>query len=350
MAAPCALAETLRIATFNTGLERDGPGLLLRDILRGEDAQLRGVLEVIARVSPDILALQGVDHDHDLMALTALRDAIARAGPEYPHILSLPPNSGRATGLDMNGDGRLAGGADAQGYGTFSGQGGMAILSRHPIDRGSVRDLSDIPWRNVPGALLPAVDGRPFPSAQAQAVQRLSSVGHWIVPVSAPGGVLHLMPFHAAPHVFDGPEDRNGRRNHDEIRLWQHVMDGVFGPVPKARFVILGGATIDPLDGGGRKAAIRALLADPRLQDPRPMRPGPTPDVARTNGDPRLHTVDWPAPGPGRLRVDCILPSADLDVSASAVHWPLPGRPGHEAAQRASAHRLVWVDLVEGAP
>lgn len=340
-----APADILRIATFNTGLERDGPGLLLRDILTDKDPQVAAVVQVIAQVTPDILLLQGVDHDHDLHAVRALRDAIAQSGPHYPHIFALPPNSGQPTGLDLNGDGRLGGGADAQGYGAFSGQGGMAILSRYPIDRAAVRDLSGLLWRDVPGALLPVMEGKPFPSEEAQAIQRLSSVGHWIVPVRAPGGRIGLMAFHAAPHVFDGPEDRNGRRNHDEIRLWQHVLDGALGPAPKARFVILGGATVDPVDGGGRKGAIRALLADPRVRDPRPMRPGPVPPVPGAKGDPRLHTVDWPAPGPGPLRVDYVLPSADWTVRAAGVHWPPKGTPGHEAAMTASAHRLVWIDL-----
>ncbi len=351
LAATWAQAEPLRIATFNTGLERDGPGVLLRDILRGDDPQVRAVVRVLADVAPDIVALQGVDHDYDLHALHALRDVIARHGPAYPYIFARAPNAGLATGLDMDGDGRTGRAADAQGYGRFSGQGGMAILSRYPIDNAAVHDLSRLLWRDLPGALLPTDEvGQPFPSAAAQRIQRLSSVAHWIVPIKAPGGVLHLMPFHAAPHVFDGPEDRNGRRNHDEIRLWQHVLDGQFVPAPQQRFVVLGGATIDPVDGGGRKQAIRGLLADPRLHDPRPLRPEPVARHADRKGDARLHTVDWPAPGPGPLRVDYVLPSADWVVRDAAVHWPPPGADGRDAAMTASAHRLVWVDLVYSPP
>lgn len=350
LAATWAQAEPLRIATFNTGLERDGPGLLLRDILRGDDPQVRSVVKVLAKAAPDIVALQGVDHDHHMRTLRALRDAIAGTGPDYPYMFASAPNAGMATGLDMDGDGRLARGADAQGYGRFSGQGGMAILSRYPIDSAGVRDLSGLLWRDVPGALLPTVGGQPFPSVEAQSIQRLSSVGHWIVPIKAPGGLVHLMPFHAAPHVFDGPEDRNGRRNHDEIRLWQHVLDGRFGPAPQERFVILGGATIDPVDGGGRKQAIRALLIDPRLHDPRPLRPGPVSPNPSQQGDAHLHTVDWPTPGPGPLRVDYVLPSADWAVVDAAVHWPPAGADGHEAAITASTHRLVWVDLAYSLP
>jgi len=33
------------------------------------------------------------------------------------------------------------------------------------------------------------------------------------------GQVIHILASHPTPPVFDGVEDRNGRRNHDEIRL-----------------------------------------------------------------------------------------------------------------------------------
>ena len=100
------LAETLRIATYHTELKRDGPGLLLRDILR-DDPQVRAVAQVIAHASPDILVLQRVDYDLNLTALTALRDKIAEEGANYPYLFAHPPNSGVPTGLDIDGDGRV---------------------------------------------------------------------------------------------------------------------------------------------------------------------------------------------------------------------------------------------------
>ena len=317
-----ARAESLRVASWHLGLARAGPGLLLRDIARNEGPRLDAIAAVLADLAPDILVVQGVDHDHDLLALTALRDRIAREGPHYPHLFARRPNSGWPTGLDMDGDGRRGGPGDAQGYGAFSGQGGMAILSRYPIDAGGARDFGALLWRDLPGALLPEhADGRPFPSEEAQAVQRLSSTGHWIVPVILPSGPLHLMVFHAAPPVFDGPEDRNGRRNADEIRLWQLILDGAFGPPPAPPFVIAGVANLDPVHGEGRHGAIRALLSDPRLQDPLPGRA----------------TATWPQTGP--LRVSYVLPSPDLDITGAGVHSPEGDLTG--------PHRLVWVDLVD---
>src|SRR6056297_1144592 len=98
-------AETLRIATMNAALERKGPGLLLRDILR-DDPQVIAFAGVVRRVSPDILVLQGIDYDHGLTALKALRDKIDKeGGPHYPHVFANRPNTGMSTGLDMDGDG-----------------------------------------------------------------------------------------------------------------------------------------------------------------------------------------------------------------------------------------------------
>ncbi|MCP4821748.1 MAG: endonuclease/exonuclease/phosphatase family protein [Shimia sp.] len=314
-------------------MSRRGPGVLLRDLLRGDD-QARAVALVVAHVAPDVLVLQGVDYDADLLALSALRDVIAQAGQRYEHTFALPPNTGVQTGLDMDGDGRLGGPADAQGYGRFRGADGMAMLSRWPVAADGVQDFSDILWRDLARAELPEVSGAAFPGDAAQAVQLLSSVGHWVVPIAHPTGTVSVMTFAAGPPVFDGPEDRNGLRNADEIRLWQVFMDGGFGARPEGRFVIAGNANLDPDAGEGRRAAIAALIRDPRLQDP-----------LRETGP----TVDWSEPKQGNLRVSYVLPSVDWTVTDAGVFWPRAGTQGHELLSvgdvAASRHRLVWVDI-----
>ena len=247
--------------------------------------------------------------------------------PAYPARFALRPNTGLATGLDLDGDGRTGGPGDAQGFGRFSGQGGMAILSRLPVDEAAVTDLSALLWADLPGADLPRLpDGMPFPSAAAMAVQRLSTTGHWDVPLILPdGGRLHLLVFYASPPVFDGPEDRNGKRAADELRLWTAYLDSRLGRTPpEDRFVILGDANLDPEGGDGDRAAMAAFLADPRWQDPRPLAP-----------DDSAATALWPPPA-GELRVDYVLPSADMDVRAAGL-----ADPGGDGPR----HRLVWVDL-----
>ncbi len=54
---------------------------------------------------------------------------------------------------------------------------------------------------------------------------RLSSTSHWDVPVYV-GRVVHVLAAHPAAPALDGPEDRNGLRNADEIRFWADYVAG----------------------------------------------------------------------------------------------------------------------------
>ena len=327
------------MATFNTELARKGPVLLLRDITRGDDPQIAAVVEVLVATAPDIVALQGFDYDLTGEALRAFAAALAEAGLDYPHVFAARPNTGLHTGLDMDGNGRLAEARDAQGYGYFSGQGGMAVMSRYPIVTNEVQDFSSLLWKDMPDPMLPERGGAAFPSDKVQAIQRLSTTAHWVVPVEVPGiGRVSLLTFHASPPVFDGVEDLNGRRNHDEIIFWRHFLDGVFGASPQESFVLLGDANQDPRAGEGIKDAIGWLLTDERMQDARPRGDG----SAMATGDP-FDTADWDTPRPGNLRVDYVLPSKDWIIVDAGVYWPTG--PEGETVARASRHRLVWVDL-----
>lgn len=326
-------ADPIRVASYDTELSRRGPGLMLRDILR-DDPQVAAITGIVAHIAPDILFLQSVDYDSQLHGARALRDRFAAQGVHFDHIFALTPNTGIQTGVDLNGDGKSHGPADAQGYGRFSGADSMVLLSRWPIATPLVQNFSALLWRDAPDAQLPQVLGALFPSAQALNIQRLSSVGHWVVPIDHPEKQLTLLLFAAGPPVFDGPEDRNGLRNADEIRLWTHLLDGKLGTPPTAPFVLMGNANLDPEKGEGRRRAIRDLLHDPRLQDPH-SRLGPT--------------VDWDEPKPGNLRVDYVLPSADLQIIAADVFWPRTAEQGQKLLSvdniAASRHRMVWVDL-----
>ncbi|MCX7558420.1 endonuclease/exonuclease/phosphatase family protein [Sulfitobacter sp. F26204] len=287
---------------------------MLRDILAGTDAQINAVLAQITNARPDVIILQGIDYDMQNLALAALAQEA-----DYPHHFSAPPNAGRMTAYDMDGDGNTGGPGDAQSYGHFYGQGSMALLSKYPVLLHDVQDHSEMLWQNLPHALSPETDGLPYPSAKARAVQRLSSHGHWVIPIDHPTlGPVTILAYHAAPPVFDGPEDRNGKRNHDETAFWSHYLDGAFGPSPEARFILMGGANLDPDRGEGRSIAMRNLLNDPRLQDPLPGQP----------------TVTFAQTGP--MRVDYVLPSADWKVADAKVVMADP---------TASRHSLVWVDL-----
>lgn len=313
---------------------------MLRDILRGEDPQIDAVVDVITRNAPDILVLQSIDYDLNGQALAALVDRIRAEGVEYPHVYASQPNTGIRTNIDMDGNRRRAEARDTQSYGRFSGQGGMAVLSRYDIIDKEVLDYSQLLWTEFPEALLPHTEDGPFPSKEAQDIQRLSTTAHWVIPIDVPQvGRVHLLTFHASPPVFDGPEDRNGKRNHDEIMFWPHFLDGLFDPPPSDRFFVLGDANQDPDEGEGIKSAIRSVLNDPRLQDPVPTSAG-----SFEAGDDYDDTADWDDPVPGNMRVDYVLPSSDWSVTDAGVYWPTG--PEGDAARTASRHRLVWVDVL----
>ncbi len=325
-------ADTLRIASYGPDLSRKGPGLLLADI-EDRDEQVMASAATIAMARPDAVLLTGFDWDHDGRALEGFAALLAEAGWDMPHRFAARPNSGMATGIDLDGDGRSGTADDAQGFGFFTGQSGMAVLSRLPL--GQVTDHSAFLWRDLPGNLMPDT------SPEAAAIQRLSSTAHWDVPLMVQGRPLHLLAWSATPPVFDGPEDRNGRRNHDEAAFWlRHLpSDG--------RFVLLGNLNIDPADGDGRPEALQALLGV--AQDPLPKGDWQPPQDganATQKGDPALDTADWAdADGPGNLRADYVLPSQGLTVIAAGVLWPDPETEAGAIVARASRHRLVWVDL-----
>jgi hypothetical protein len=333
-----AAAQPLKIAVWNVELDRAGPGLLARDIAGGKDAQVLAVLRVLEALDADAVLLTGVDYDRDLIAAGLLADRLAVLGTDYPHRFALRPNTGWQTGLDLDGDGRSGGPDDAQGWGRFAGQGGMVMLSRLPIEVEAAIDHSAFLWADLPGALLP-----PGMTAEAQAVQRLSTTGHWQVPLLLPGGGrLVLLAWHATPPVFDGPEDRNGRRNHDEAAFWLALLEGRLPglPPPAPPLVLLGTSNLDPADGDGRPDAIRALLASPFLQDPAPRAPDLLPDAPGQAGDPALDTAVFARTG--GLRVEVILPSAGLRLLAAGILRPAAPDPLAQDLAAASRHFPVW--------
>lgn len=305
---------------------------MLRDILSGGDPQVKAATRVISEANPDILVLAGFDYDLHGVALAAFAETL----DNYPYQFTHRPNRGRPSGMDLNGDGKIGGADDAWGYGEFQGQGGLAILSRWPINHTQVSDFTLRPWVGLSNHQA---------LATTPANQPLSTTAHWDVPVVLPNGIhLHLLVWHATPPVFDGPDDRNGRRNHDETAFWVNYLNEETPPY----FVLAGVANLDPVDGDGRNAALSQLLSHPKVQDLAPRSAGAT-NAANSNhrGDPALDTADWPdGPGrPGNLRVDYVLPSSTLSAMGSGVLWPLDEGPLRRAVEAASRHRLVWVDV-----
>ncbi|GIJ07075.1 endonuclease/exonuclease/phosphatase family protein [Micromonospora andamanensis] len=375
----------LRVATFNASLNRDTAGGLVTDLSRRDNIQAGNVAEVIQRVRPDVLLINEFDHDPQGRALALFQDnylSVPRNGTRairYPYRYAAPSNTGVPSGHDLNNDGTVGGPDDAYGFGLFPGQYGMAVYSAYPIDLAGVRTFQTFRWRDMPGALLPDDPATAAPadwySPTELADVRLSSKSHWDLPIRLPGRTVHLLASHPTPPVFDGPEDRNGRRNHDEIRFWaDYVSPGRAGYIydddgrrgglrPGAAFVIAGDLNSDPYDGDSVPGAAQQVLDHPRVNDRvAPASAGGTAAARRQGGanldhrgDPRFDTADFADTTPGNLRVDYVLPSRGLPVRATGIFWPVPGDPlfrlvgDYDPALPGgfptSDHRLVWLDL-----
>ncbi len=380
-ASPAAADPTeLTIATFNASLNRSEAGQLVDDLSTPENEQARNVAETIQRVDADIVLVNEFDYDADGLAVDLFRDnylEVSQNGApitEYPYAWSGPVNTGVPSGFDLNRDGTVDGPDDALGFGFFPGQYGMAVYSKYPILEDQVRTFQNFLWADMPEALLPSVPGTDegWYSDAALKVLPLSSKTHADVPVDVHGTTVHVLAAHPTPPSFDGEEQRNKRRNHDEIRLWADYVEGTAdylyddagksGSLPDgAEFVIVGDYNADNNDGDSWPGAIDQLLGSSRVVDPLPTSEGAV-EAAEAQGgdndshvgDPRYDTADFGEPTPGNLRVDYVLPSdGAMTVTDAGVFWPTKDDPLYRLTGAypfpTSDHRLVWVTVgIEG--
>jgi hypothetical protein len=380
----------VRFATFNASLNRAAEGQLVShlsapgvdDVFR---RQLRNVAEVAQRVRPDVLLIN--EFDFDPAAVDLFRDNFLEvsqngAAPlDYPFAFIAPSNTGIATGKDLNNNGVIvttpgaAGyGDDAFGFGAFPGQFGMVVYSRFPIATDDVRTFQLFEWKDMPGNLIPT----PFYSPDEVDILRLSSKSHWDVPIAIGRKTVHFLVSHPTPPVFDGPEDRNGRRNFDEIRFWaDYVTPGRSGYIyddqgrtgglkPGELFVVAGDQNSDPLDGDSIPGAIQQLLEHPLVNGKlTPESAGAVEATALQGGanathrsDPRFDTADFADGAPGNLRADYVLPRKTLQLVGAGVFWPVQASPffpltgvfngavwGPVGGFPTSDHRSVWIDV-----
>ena len=364
---------TIRIATFNVSLHGKAAGEIRQRLSDREDQQAKKIAAIVQTLRPDILLVNELDYEPDEAPARLLAEnyfAVAQESDTsdlqplvFPHVYSAPSNTGVDSSLDLNNDGKLGSGNDAWGYGVYPGQYAMAVYSRYPIDRAAIRTFQKLKWSEMPGALQPEFpSGEEYYKQPAWSSLRLSSKNHIDVPITVDQRVLHVLACHPTPPVFDGNEDRNGCRNHDEVNFWSHYLQedsednaswlvddsGIAGRLsPSADFVILGDLNADPIDGDGRHEAIRKLLAHPRVAKITPQcSASDLIDRARKHrgaGDLRRKTADFGRNG--FLRVDYVLPSQTLNPSDAGIFWPPKSDPRNKWIN-ASDHRLVWVDLL----
>ncbi len=186
------------------------------------------------------------------------------------------------------------------------------------------------------------------------------------MPIDIHGKVIHVLAGHPTPPVFDGPEDRNGRRNHDEIRFWAdyiqpyrsgYVYDdqGHVGGLDRwEKFVIMGDLNTDPFDGDSSNDAALLLLNHHRINTKNTLKSRDGREAAKLQrevnrthfGKSKFDTSDFGdvSPIPGNLRVDYVLPSRNLQIKRSGVFWSKTHSPLSTLVGN-SDHRLVWVDI-----
>jgi hypothetical protein len=380
--APAAIAgeADVRFATYNASLNRNFAGQLRTDLTTTLNPQASAVAEVIQRVRPDVLLVNEFDFDPaapstlDLFQTNYLSVPHNGAGAiDYPFRFFAPSNTGVPSGHDLNNNGVVGGPDDALGFGFFPGQFGMAVYSRYPIDLLGIRTFQEFLWKDMPGAKLPDDPDTAAPadwySPDELAIFRLSSKSHWDLPIAIGGKTVHFLVSHPTPPVFDGPEDRNGTRNFDEIRFWAdyitpgaggYIYDdagGTGGLQPGSLFVIAGDQNSDPLDGDSIPGSIQQLIEHPLVNAKVTPESDGAPEAALLQdaandthrGDPRFDTADFADTAPGNLRADYVLPRKNLQIEGAGVFWPVQSDPLFRLTGvfpfPTSDHRLVWVDL-----
>lgn len=362
--------KTVRIATFNVALNRRSEGELLRELQTGESESASKIAAIIQLIRPDVLLLNEVDYDGGKSVKAFEEQFLAKPQHDqkpisYLHHYVSGVNTGVISSVDFNGDKKVKHPDDTFGFGWFPGQYGMAVLSMYPIDTDNVRTFQKFLWKDMPGALLPTKPktNESWYSQEALGVFRLSSKSHWDLPVQVGGKTFHFLVSHPTPPVFDKEEDRNGKRNHDEIRLWADYIrgdcdwlyddSGKRGGIARgAAFVIAGDLNADPNDGDSTNNAIDQLLKHDRVKSsPIPRSTGGAwfaekegKANLKQTGDPSHDTGNFNDDSVGNVRIDYVLPSKGITIRNQGVFWPKPGERGAELAD-ASDHRLVWIDI-----
>ena len=366
----------LRIATFNVSMEalnyverssNSTPkisGNELTQALQQNTQQIKNIAEIIQRVNPDIILLNEFDrvnnsHENIRYFLTnyLAKPQHGQASIDYPYFYQGSVNTGVKINDDLNHDSKSnQQPGDTHGFGYFEGHFGMVLLSKYPISEKEIRTFQHFKWRDMPNALKP-IDpstNQPWYSDKAWQALRLSSKSHWDIPVNVNGKTVHVLASHPTPPVFDGSENRNGKRNHDEIRFWFDYINGkqahyIYddlgkkgGLAPQQTFVLLGDQNASSVEGDAIKSSIQALLSSDKTQDPMPTSIGGELHSA-DNKNAKHHTAYW------GMRADYVLPSAiNFTIKDSGVFWPSENDETYrliESRQASSDHRLVWVDV-----
>jgi len=364
----------LTFATYNASMEAENyvprgtkgnsEQVLIKELASGTNAQIKNIASIIQTVRPDVILLNEFDYiqDPELGVKAFVKNYLMKSqngarAIDYPYYFYSTVNTGQPSPFDLNNDGKMDRfGNDAWGFGNYPGQYAMVVLSKYPIDSKNVRTFQNFKWKDMPDAQkITKADGSDWYSTEAWAQFPLSSKSHWDVPVQVSGKTIHVLVSHPTPPTFDGAEDRNGKRNFDEIRFWRDYISGETGAyiyddkgqkgglgndVP---FVIMGDQNASPDEGNAITAGIRSLLAHPKVNSETAPESKGGAQHSPDNAFAKNHTAFW------RMRADYVLPSKKgFQIKGSGVFWPAKGEPLSELVEKresSSDHRLVWVKV-----
>lgn len=368
-------SESVRVALFNIrelstekllSVDRNGQGV---------NEQLLAASKIIQQINPDILVINEIDHDYNsldkglVLNLIRFEDAYLDKGEtpvSFQYKFTAPCNTGILSGLDLDKDGTVSDdsyvgtrgyGSDCFGYGSYPGQYSMGLFSNYPIDTGVVRTFQRFLWKDLPGHHMPPG----YYDKDAVSIFRLSSKSHWDVPVQINDKTLHLFLSHPTPPAFDGEEDRNGRRNFDEIKFWVHYINndqsiyddqnqygGYQGEHP---FLIAGDLNASRHSDSryDNMPAIYQLFNHPRITDSGKWLVSKGGWEGRVKGPPDYWERNTAKFGNDyRMQIDYLLPSKEITIKRGGVFWPSERKnpEGNRLAETASDHRLIWLDIM----
>ena len=360
--------ETTQVQSAGTGYGSSG------------DEQAAAAAELIQEKRPDVLVVNELANniqegaETDKTNIRAFIDNYLRVPQRedldpiaFPYTFQPPVNTGVLPDedYDFNKDGNAGERpGDAFGFGFYPGQYGLAVASQYPILESDIRTFQTFRWKDMPGNLMPLQDGSSdlntedgiYLTPEEAEVFRLSSKTHADVPIRMDGERVHVLTSHPTPPQYDGPNNFNGRWNHDEIRFWADYVagaeyiyddDGVEGGLDDNQYVLMG-------DQNGAVRAGRILKPSHAFfhenndfnTDELPTSPG-----GENLDNPYATRIRGTRPGQAGdeetvvAQLDYVLPSPSLSLEDNGVVWPAPEDSRIETVRTASDHRMVWADI-----
>lgn len=366
--------------------------------------QIRNVAETIQRVRPNAFVLAEFNNDgegKDMAAINGFQNnylAHSQNGKQailFKYKKNFATNTGKASGFDLDRNGKKTDTHnDAWGFGEYHGQYAFAIFSQFEIDESNVRTFQNFKWKDMPGEknisivdckspktgknICPAgmKEGDAWYSKEAWEQIPLSSKNHVDVPLLIPTAtgneIIHFLVSHPAPPVFNNVANHNYEHNRAELKFWNDYINSETyfyddkgkrgGLTAGSKFVIAGDMNADALKGDGDRRMIADLLkshyvnTSATIGDNTPTSKGGPEcfDLGHCKAANKDTLYPEAITSVSGLRLDYVIPSANITVKNSGVFFPASNEEGYHlvfdkelGASKGvtSDHRMVWVDF-----